>query len=128
MMYSKTKKEGSYTSALTLMLATMVVAGMWIHAGNALAFDTPNAGAIFYDVYDKIVHDVLGGAVGILIAAIVFILGLIMLFNGKMIPMVVAFAIAIILPNVESIVTSLGYSPIGQTGSTVAHSLSAFLM
>lgn len=117
---------------MLLMAATLVIAGMCMHPGSAMAFTTPADGDMFYDIYDIFVHKIFGGPIGIVIAFVIFILGLIMLFNGKMVPPLIAIAVAVILPNIENLITSLGFSAVStvsvvQTGSIV-HSISAFLL
>jgi len=96
-------------------------------ATSAHAFTVPVAGDMLFDVFDVLLHKIFGGAIGYVIVGLMFIYGIIMLFVGKILAPVIAVVCAIVLANLEAIITSLGFS-IVQAGLPIAHNFSAFLM
>ena len=92
-------------------LMSLAVLCMTLMATSAFAYTTPTSGDLMYDVYDILIVQLLGGPVGFVIAAIMFLGGIFLLVQGKgfLLPFV-CLSGAVVIIKCEAIVSSFGFS------------------
>ncbi len=78
-------------------------------SGAALAFTTPTAGQLGYDLYNIVVNQGVLGPVGFMAAVIMLVIGVGGLIRGSIIPGVFSLIAAATIFAADQIVTTLGF-------------------
>ena len=94
--------------SLIIMTAVIAAALSVTFVPCAEAFAKPAAGSFAYDIYKIGIIDLLQGPAGFVGAAILVVLGVVMLLRGTWSVTVASFIAAGILAKAETIITSLG--------------------
>lgn len=80
-------------------------------ASTAFAYQDPAAGDLFYDAYDIVINQMMGGPIGYVIAAFMTIGGIILLVQGRgfLLPVICLVGAAVII-KAKDIVSSFGFT------------------
>jgi hypothetical protein len=101
--------KGSNPLRLTvIVMAAMMFIAVSVTVPCAEAFTKPVAGSFAYDVYKIGITDLLQGPAGFVGAALLIVLGIVMILRGQWPVTVGSFLAAGILAKAETILTSLG--------------------
>lgn len=98
-------------SRKTTFVTALSALAVMLFAATAMAYTTPASGDLFYEAYDLVINSILAGPVGYIMAAFMFIGGILLLIQGKgfLMPMVCVIGAALIIKS-DAIVGSFGYT------------------
>jgi len=91
-----------------IVMAAMMLIAVSVTVPCAEAFTKPAAGSFAYDIYKIGITDLLQGPAGFVGAALMVVLGIVMILRGQWSITVGAFLAAGIMAKAETILTSLG--------------------
>ena len=90
---------------------TKFITTIWflLCANAVLAFEAPEEGALFYEMYDIVVIKIFGGAIGYVAAFFAILGGIYMLVQQKWLLSVLLIASAGVFIGLENVLTTFGY-------------------